>query len=85
MQFDEQVRMVRADSIDNAQQQFNAIGKSEECRFVTHHQDCVVWQYVGSRQLIALDEYVDGDLLYSHTIECEDQESFMHYIRQNNC
>ena len=75
-QFDEQLRLVRAENKIAAIEKAELLGRHEEDVFLNKRQQLVQWQFAGVSELYKLSELVDGAEIYSKIVE-EDAE---HYI-----
>jgi hypothetical protein len=81
-QFDEQIRIVESNSIENAFQKARGMGKKEEETFVNNNNELVHWKFIDVIDLYELDSLKDGEQVYSNTHEKTDTNSFISYIRQ---
>lgn len=84
--FDQQFRLIYADSHSQAKQKAIAIGRSEEeviknCSNIDHH---ILWKFVGISELVNLNEVNDGDLFYQNTFETEWPNNFIDLIVSKN-
>jgi hypothetical protein len=81
-QFDEQIRIVEAYSLDAAFQKARTIGKKEEEIFINNESKMVNWQFIDVADVYELESLKDGEQIYSNTHENTDRYSFINYIRQ---
>lgn len=81
-QFDEQIRIVHATSIEMAFQKARSIGKKEEEIFVNKENKMVNWHFIDVVELYEIESLKDGEQLYSSTHENTDRRSFIDYVRQ---
>lgn len=81
-QFDEQVRIVNARTIEDAFQKARMLGKKEEDTFINADNKLVHWQFIDVADIYAIDAMQDGEQVYSCTHENSDHRHFIDYIRQ---
>jgi len=80
-QFDEQIRVIESQNLENAFQKARVIGKQEEETFLNHEQKPVNWKFIDVVDLYPLENIKDGEQVYSVTHEKEDTNAFINYIR----
>lgn len=80
-QFDEQIRVIESQSLDNAFQKARVIGKQEEETFLNAEKKPVSWKFIDVVDLYPLENIKDGEQVYSVTYEKEDTNAFINYIR----
>jgi Domain of unknown function (DUF4288) len=83
-QFDEQIRIVQSESLEDAFHKARRIGKTEEETFMNSHNRPVRWQFIDVSDVYSLEELKDGEQLYSNTHKIKDTSSFIRYIRQRS-
>ena len=76
-QFDEQLRLINADTEDEAYFKAETLGKNEQDCFLNMKQQPVRWQFVNIAELYRISELIDGAELYSTIRETSDPD---HYI-----
>ena len=81
-QFDEQIRVVEAYSLEAAFQKARTIGKKEEEIFINNESKMVNWQFIDVVDVYELESIKDGEQVYSTTHENTERHSFINYIRQ---
>jgi Domain of unknown function (DUF4288) len=81
-QFDEHLRLVEANSFEEALLKARIIGISEEDSFINDRMQPVKWEFVNVSDLIPLNELKDGVELYSQIHEPEESSSYIHYVHQ---
>jgi len=81
-QFDEQIRIVEAYSLEAAFQKARTIGKKEEEIFINNESKMVNWQFIDVSDIYELESLKDGEQVYSTTHENTERTSFINYIRQ---
>jgi hypothetical protein len=83
-QFDEQIRLIESVSLDTAFQKARTIGKHEETVFMNQGNKKVSWKFIDVVELFPLQEYKDGEQLFSITHEEQNANSFINYIREKS-
>jgi len=83
-QFDEQIRLIEAKSLEEAFFKARSIGKQEDGTFMNSKNDEVNWKFIDVTELYALKDAKDGDQLYASTHETDDSASFIQYTRQKS-
>lgn len=83
-QFDEQIRLIESHSYDTAFQKARNIGKHEETVFMNQGNKKVTWKFIDVVELFPLQEYKDGEQLFSVTHEEQNTSSFINYIRERS-
>ncbi len=81
-QFDEQIRIVEAYSLESAFQKARIIGKKEEEIFINNENKMVNWQFIDVLDVYELESLKDGEQVYSTTHENTERHSFINYVRQ---
>ena len=83
-QFDEQYRMVEAHSMEDAFHKARYVGQGEEDSFLDIHKNKVNWNFVDVAEVYPLNDFADGEQIFSTTQEVPDSLSFIRYIRQKS-
>lgn len=81
-QFDEQIRLIKSCSPEEAFLKARSIGRDEEEIFLNAENKLVNWQFIDVVELIALDQAGDGDHLYSNSLKENDHGSYIQFIKQ---
>src|SRR5262249_40360442 len=81
-QFDEQLRLIRAENKENAFHKAQAMGKNEEDTFLNRKDQLVRWQFINVSELYRLSELIDGDEVYSRIEERENAEAYIYTVNQ---
>src|SRR5215813_4839431 len=81
-QFDEQLRLIRAENKEDAFRKAQSMGKREEETFLNRKEQLVQWQFINVSELYRLSELIDGAELYSRIEEKENAEQYVHIIHQ---
>lgn len=80
-QFDEQLRMIKAESIDEAFFKARAFGKSEEAMFVNTNKKLVNWKFIDVSEIQLVNELSDGAEIYTSTHETEEVNAYINFVR----
>jgi hypothetical protein len=81
-QFDEQLRLISAESLEEAFIKARKIGLSEEDSFLNEKRNTVKWEFINVAEVLPLKKLEDGMELYSHIHETEEAKSYIHCIHQ---
>jgi hypothetical protein len=81
-QFDEQLRLIRADSPEEAQIKARELGNREEDLFFNQRQQPVKWQFIDAPEIYPIERMVHGTELYSRIEEKEHAELYIGIIHQ---
>ena len=81
-QFDEQLRLITANSKEEAFHKAQLLGGKEQEMFFNNNQQLVQWQYISVSELYQLNELIDGAEVYSRIEEQENADSYLHIIQK---
>ena len=81
-QFDEQIRLVQADSNEQAFTKAYAMGRQEADCFMNQQQKMVEWKFIDVPELYKLSEMIDGAELYSRIQEADNAELYIDLVHQ---
>jgi hypothetical protein len=81
-QFDEQLRLISADSMEEAFLKARKLGLREEESFINDKQNRVKWEFINVSDVVAVNELEDGTELYSQIHETEEAAPYIHCIHQ---
>lgn len=81
-QFDEQLRLIGAESKENAFRKAQLVGKNEEETFLNRKEQLVRWQFINVSELYRLSELIDGAELYSRIEERENADAYIYTVNQ---
>lgn len=81
-QFDEQLRLIRADSAEEAFIKARALGLREEDSFLNDKKNKVKWEFINVAEVVSLKTLEDGMELYSNIHETEEPKSYIHCVHQ---
>jgi hypothetical protein len=82
-QFDEQLRLICADTQEEAFLKARTIGLSEEESFLNDRNKPVKWEFINVPELIRVRNLEDGVEVYSRIHEVEEEAtSYIHVIHQ---
>ncbi len=83
-QFDEQIRIIQANDLESAFLKAKAVGKKEEEIFLNEKNQQVCWKFIDVTDLYPLQQYKDGDQIYSSTHELSDADAFIKYTHEKS-
>jgi hypothetical protein len=81
-QFDEQLRLIAADCLEEAFLKARTIGLAEEDSFLNDKMNTVKWEFINVSEVLPLKHLEDGMELYSHIHETEEAKSYIHCVHQ---
>ena len=81
-QFDEQLRLVNAESKEEAFMKARSIGLREEDTFYNDNMREVKWEFVNVSEIIPVGRLEDGIEIYSRIHETEEAAKYIHFVHQ---
>ena len=81
-QFDEQLRLIAAENMEEAFMKARTLGLSEEDSFLNDKKNKVKWEFINVSEIVPLKTLEDGMELYSHIHETEEAKSYIHCVHQ---
>ena len=81
-QFDEQLRLIAAETKEQAFFKAQEIGRQEEESFYNIREQLVQWRFINVCEVYKLHELIDGTEVYSRIEERDDAENYIHVIHQ---
>jgi len=81
-QFDEQLRLIRANNKEEAFLKAQLLGSQGEEMFFNNIRQMVHWQFVNVSELYKLSELIDGAELYSRIEEKENGDNYVQMINE---
>jgi hypothetical protein len=81
-QFDEQLRLVNADSKEEAFLKARTIGLREEDCFYNDQKKEVKWEFVNVSEIIPIGNLEDGTEVYSRIHETQEADSYINFVHQ---
>jgi hypothetical protein len=81
-QFDEQLRLLQAETEKAAFARAQAIGEQEEEKFMNQQQHLVQWQFVNVSELYKVSALIDGAELYSRVQEADNAERYIDMVHK---
>jgi len=81
-QFDEQLRLIRAESSEDAFLKARAIGLREEDVFCNDQMKEVKWEFVNVSEIIPIPTPEDGMEIYSRIHETDEASKYIHFVHQ---
>jgi hypothetical protein len=82
LQFDEHIRIIKADNFDEAFLKARILGISEEDAFMNSNNKPVKWEFINVAELFPISELKDGSEIYSSITETEEATNYVHNIHQ---
>ena len=76
-QFDEQLRLIKAENKKEAFNKAQRTGKSEEETFLNEKQQLVQWRFINVSELYKLSDLIDGAEVYSRIEERDDADGYI--------
>lgn len=80
-QFDEQVRLIKADEVNWAYEKATVIGWLEQRSFLNHRDENVTWKFIEIAEIHEVENPEDGVLLCSYTIEPDNAKDYIEMTR----
>lgn len=81
-QFDEHLRLIEANSFEEAFLKARVLGITEEDHFINDDRQFVKWEFVNISEVIPLHELKDGLEVYSQIHETAEARSYISYVHQ---
>jgi hypothetical protein len=81
-QFDEQLRLIQADSTEEAFLKARMIGLAEEDSFINDNNKRIKWEFINIAELVPITKLEDGVEVYSRIHEMEEAKSYINFIHQ---
>ena len=79
-QFDEQLRLIHANSLDEAFDKAALSGKAEAETFFNQKEQLVQWKFINVSEIHPLTQLVHGAELYSQIREVDDAEAYITFV-----
>ena len=79
-QFDEQLRLIRAEELDWAREKAKVLGQIGAFTFLNDRKEEVKWKFIDVVDICEIGEIEDGAQLYSTTEEPQDVPSYLNVI-----
>src|SRR3982751_3103691 len=81
-QFDEHLKLVKADGFEEAFLKARMLGLREEDSFLDDRKNTVKWEFINVADLYPISDLKDGIEIYSHIHEEEEANSYIHNVHQ---
>lgn len=81
-QFDEQLRLIAANSAQEAFLKARMIGIVEEDSFLSDSKNTVRWEFINVSEIVPLNKLEDGMEIYSQIHETKEARSYIHCVHQ---
>ncbi len=83
-QFDEQLRLINAESYGKAFEKARIIGKNEEDEFLNNNKQTVKWKFVDVSELTEVKHFIDGMEMHSGIKEMDEASNYTYTIKQKS-
>lgn len=83
-QFDEQLRLISSQNLEEAFHKAKIIGLRNQDSFVNTDGKLVKWKFEAIIEILLIDEFKDGMQLYSSTHETEDSIQYLSFIEKKS-
>lgn len=80
-QFDESIRLIAADSIEDASDKSYQLGKNSQTSFVNLQGDQVIWKFVDVASLFEIENFSDGMEIFAMTIEESEPDRYIQSLK----
>jgi hypothetical protein len=81
-QFDEQLRLISAENMEEAFIKARKLGLKEESSFLNDNKNTVRWEFINVSEIIPVKTLEDGTELYSQIHETDEAKSYIHCVHQ---
>jgi len=81
-QFDEQLRLIAANTMEEAFMKARVLGLGEEDSFLNDQSNKVKWEFINVAEILPLNSLEDGMELYSQIHETEEARDYIHCVHQ---
>ena len=81
-QFDEQLRLIKANNKIEAVEKAQQVGRQEEETFYNQRQQLVQWLFVNVCEVYRLSDLIDGAELYSRIEERDNAEAYIAIVHE---
>src|SRR5689334_21173617 len=78
-QFDEQLRMIQAETGNQAIEKAIELGEREQETFYNNNQQLVQWKFINVSEIYEVSELIDGAEIYSRIHETDDAFSYLKF------
>lgn len=79
-QFDEQVRLIQAESAQDAFFKARFLGANEQVVFATEELNDVRWEFIDACELYELESFTDGMEIYSRIHETDQADTYISFV-----
>jgi hypothetical protein len=81
-QFDEQLRLIAAEDLEEAFFKARTLGLNEEDSFLNAQRNTVRWEFINVAEIIPLKNLEDGMEIYSQIHEPDEAKSYINCVHQ---
>lgn len=83
-QFDEQLRLISAHTMEEAWEKASEIGEQEQYAFKNQKQQLVEWKFINVPEVYVLNDLKDGMELYSRIEEPGNADTYMAWLQKKS-
>lgn len=83
-QFEEQMTLICATSLDNAFEKAIAFGKEKEESFIDINGELVTWNYINPSNIHQVNSLADGTVLCTRTEEPDFADNYIAWVNEAN-
>lgn len=83
-QFDEQLRLIKADEFEWACEKASILGRLYECDFTNKRDESVKWKFVSVVDVLPMGFLQDGEEIYSTIEEPNDVTDYLNRIKSKS-
>lgn len=83
-QFDEQLRLISADCMEDAWEKACEIGEQEQYAFKNQQQQLVQWKFINVPEVLPLNDLKDGMELYSRIEEPGNPDTYVAWLQRKS-
>lgn len=81
-QFDEQLRLISAETKEEAFFKARTLGLREEDTFLNDNQNKVKWEFINVTEIVPVKSLEDGTEIYSQIHETDEAKAYIHTAHQ---
>jgi hypothetical protein len=81
VEFDEQVRLIKAPNAESAYIKAKILGKHNDISFVNENGKTISWKFIDVTDIICLSDKENGDEIFSTSYTIEDSENYISFAR----
>jgi hypothetical protein len=81
-QFDEQLRLIVAENVEEALRKALAMGTEEQDSFLNQKNDWVRWKFINVSDLYPMSQLIDGAEIYSRIEEVDNADAYISFVHR---